>query len=252
MTTKKFCENCGNKLTNGKCAKCEDTELKTASSFTFNDIVTVYKNIIPRPITTIRSLLKKNSMGLAWVLIIIASVLSGLSSYFIFMRAGTLAGNNTIFLDSFWTIFFTAAVLEVIVYVLLAFWSMVFVGKAFNGGGNFRDYFTVIAGASAFTVLFSIITVVLGLANLSLIAAIVQAFAIFTAIVLVIQGFHEIAKNSDNTFAYGISLSVIVTAIIAAFVAYFAVYQLGLNVSTNAVNKTYNSTYQDIFRGWGF
>lgn len=255
MATKKFCENCGDKCTNGKCPKCDksaDAEIKTSSSFDFQDIITVYKNILPRPMSAIRSLIKKQSMGLSWILVAIASILSGLSSYFIFMRAGTLAGGSNIFLDNFWTIFFTAAVLDVLIYVLLAFWSMVFVGRAFKGGGNFKDYFAVIAGASAFTVLFSIINIVLGLANLTIIAGIIQIFAAFTVIVLVIQGFNEIAKSHDNTFAYGVSLAVIVSGIIAAFIAIFAFYQLGVNMTTNAINKSYNSTYEDILKSWDF
>ncbi|MBQ3409863.1 YIP1 family protein [Candidatus Saccharibacteria bacterium] len=255
MATKKFCENCGGKCTDSKCPKCDknaDAEINTSSSFNFQDIVAVYKNILPRPVSTIRSLIKKQSMGLSWVLIAVASILSGLASYFIFMRASTLAGNNTLFLDSFWTIFFTAAVLDILIYILLAFWSMVFVGRAFKGGGSFKDYLAVIAGASAFTVLFSIINIVLGLANLTVIAGVLQVFAAFTAIILIIQGFNEIAKSNDNTFAYGISLAVIVTGIIAAFIAYFAVYQLGVNISTNAINKTYNSTYEDILKNWGY
>jgi len=246
MATKaKFCENCGNKLTNGKCAKCDKAsadDLKTSSSFTFQDILVVFKNILPRPMSTIRSLIKKSSAGLAWTLLVIASIFSGLACYFAFMQAGTMAGNNTLFFDSFWTIFFTAAVLSLIVYVLFALWSMIFVGAAFKGGGRFKDYLLVNAGAATFTVLFSAICIILGLANLPLIAAIVEIFATIAYVVLVIQGYREVANANDNTFAYGVSLAVIITGIISAFIAGFAFYQLGINVSTNATNKTLNNS----------
>lgn len=256
MATKaKFCANCGNKLTGGKCENCAKSsgdDLKTTSSFTFQDIITVYKNIIPRPISTLRSIVKKGSMGLAWTLIVIASIFSGLSCYFVYLRASTLAGNNTIFLDSFWTIFFTAAVLNIIIYALLSLWSAIFLGSGFKNGGTFRDYLLINAGASAFTVLFSIISTVFGLANLPLIALIIEGFAFLVCVILIVQGYRDVAKNHDNTFAYGLSLAVLVTGIIAGVITVFAVYQLQLNVTTNAVNKTYNEQYQRMLNSWGY
>lgn len=267
----KFCTKCGNPLKDGKCENCdkeketkqaekeEKVEKKVVESKEETveiesnnaigaDIVAIYKNIILKPFTTIKSIYDTASAKLAWILIAISSAVAGLTTYFFVKKAivgivqtvvskaagvAAIAGemadlpsstaelNQGIALveqqisNMFGTIFLTGFISMLIYYVIYALVSKVVVGNIFKGKGKITDYLLVVAGASVLYSLFGVIALVLSFISWKIagIAIILGGMVFFVS---TLEGYTKLLGAKKEKLCYAFALTNVATAIIVS------------------------------------
>ena len=299
----KFCTKCGSPLKDGKCENCDkeketkvEKEEKTTKKVESKeetvdiesnnaigaDIVAIYKNIIMKPFTTMKSIYDTASAKLAWVLIAISSVIAGLTTYFFTKKAivgimqafiskassvaaiaGELSDLPTDTLEMtqginlveqqisnmFTTIFLTGFISMIVYYVVYALISKVIVGNLFKGKGKVTDYLLVVAGASVLYSLFGVIALVLSFISwkIAAVALILGGMVFFVA---TLEGYVKLLNAKKEKLCYAFAVTNIVTAIIVSIASGMIIGSMWSNKVNQIANPygTMPTQHSSIFK----
>ena len=273
----KFCTNCGSPLTDGKCEKCtkekevkeEKKEVKKDGTISIEadnkigvDIVTIYKEILTKPFTMIKSIFETGSIKIAWIIMAIASGVIGIADYFfikqIYIGTYSLTASsfgvsaqvstdaiNNVFKEALIKIIIAGFIVSFIYFVIYAIVSKLIIGNVFKGKGEAKDYLLITAGASVLYSIFTVGAAVLSYVSwkIACVALIVGGIAFF---ILTIQGFTRLLDADKEKLCYSVPIACVLTIIVLGIVISILKDSVVTNKTTNIPLD--NNAQQSIFR----
>ena len=218
----KFCTNCGKELKDGKCDCVKVSESNAVTGFC-NKYIEVLKQIFLKPIDTIKENSKEDNFSFGLISLCIASILSGLFTYFVLsegiskLSAGFMFGLRSMYHVPFMKTFVAGLIVSAIWYAVLAFMIYLIANKLFKDKLTVKESFAFLGVLSVFmapVILASILLIYVSIKLMALVLVIASMFYM----VYFILGLMEITKIDKNKIACLYVPSVLLTFFIVYYI----------------------------------
>lgn len=212
----KFCTKCGKELIDNKPCNCKNNLKKERetinASYDINNVIDIFKNIIKKPIDTVKELIKKDNLDLSIILIGINAII--LSIIFV---AGV---NEVLYINynmmpiniSYFRCFMIAVALVIIIHLLLAGINYLIL-RIYNTNIEYKKLLNLSAIVSLPITLAGLINILLIFISLP-IAILLFVISTIVSFISLYEGMKEITSLDNNKVTYITSISLVSTILV--------------------------------------